>query len=247
MFEEIKPHLVELRTRILIVMAFFMAAFVVAFIFYSPILDFITQPLKDAMLNISQTIENFDGKITTHKVGGAFVVALKVSFFTAFLASITMILWQGWKFVAPGLYKHEKEMIIPFVIGGSVMFALGSVFAYYVVVPFGFEFLIAFGSENFIPYINIEDYVGFFIKFVIGFGIAFELPIFVMFLARMGLVTDRTLIDFFRYAVLLIFIFSAILTPPDVLTQFLMALPLVFLYAISILIAKSINPAKDDE
>jgi len=138
-------------------------------------------------------------------------------------------------------------LVIPFVVGGSVMFALGILFAYYIVTPFGFEFLIAFGSENFIPYINIEDYLGFFMKILFGFGIAFELPIFIMFLAIMGLVTDKSLIDFFKYAVLIIFIFAAILTPPDVLTQMLMAIPLILLYTISIAIAKIINPYQEEE
>jgi sec-independent protein translocase protein TatC len=126
------------------------------------------------------------------------------------------------------------------------MFLVGAMFSYYVVTPFGFEFLITFGAENFTPYINIEDYVGFFSKFLIGFGIAFELPIVIMFLAKMGLVTDQSLKDFFKFAILIIFVVSAILTPPDVLTQLLMAVPLITLYAISIYIAKIINPHIED-
>jgi sec-independent protein translocase protein TatC len=122
-------------------------------------------------------------------------------------------------------------------------FFVGVAFAYYIVTPFGFDFLITFGSFKFTPLINIEDYVGFFTKIMFGFGLAFELPIFAYFLALLGLVDDRQMRDFFKYAVVLIFIVAALLTPPDVLTQLLMAIPLVILYGISILIVRAVNPA----
>ena len=138
-------------------------------------------------------------------------------------------------------------MVIPFVAGGSVMFFIGVIFAYYVVTPFGFQFLITFGSFLYTPLINIEDYVGFFTKIMMGFGLAFELPVFAYFLALLGLVTDRTLIDFFKYAVLLIFMLAALLTPPDVLTQLLMAAPMILLYGVSILIVRSVNPAPKED
>jgi sec-independent protein translocase protein TatC len=138
-------------------------------------------------------------------------------------------------------------MVLPFVIGGSVMFFIGVLFAYYVVTPFGFQFLITFGSFLYTPFINIEDYVGFFTKIMMGFGLAFELPVFAYFLALLGLVTDKTLIDFFKYAIIIIFMVAALLTPPDVLTQLLMAAPLVILYGVSILIVRAINPAQPEE
>jgi sec-independent protein translocase protein TatC len=116
-----------------------------------------------------------------------------------------------------------------------------------VVTPFGFQFLITFGSFLYTPLINIEDYVGFFTKIMMGFGIAFELPVFAYFLALLGLVTDQTLKDFFKYAVLIIFVLAALLTPPDVLTQLLMAAPLVLLYGLSIFIVRAVNPHKEDE
>ena len=133
-------------------------------------------------------------------------------------------------------------MVIPFVAGGSIMFFIGVMFAYYIVTPFGFQFLITFGSFLYTPFINIEDYVGFFTKIMLGFGLAFELPVFAYFLALLGLVTDRTLIDFFKYAVIIIFVVAALLTPPDILTQLLMAAPLIILYGISILIVRAVNP-----
>jgi len=135
-------------------------------------------------------------------------------------------------------------MVVPFVTGATVMFLIGSSFCYYVVIPFGFDFLINFGSQLFTALPSIGEYVSFFTKLLLGFGLAFELPVITFFLAAMGLVTDQTLIGFFRYALVLIFLLSALLTPPDLLTQFLMAGPMILLYGISILIAKKINPEK---
>ncbi|HHO64922.1 MAG TPA: twin-arginine translocase subunit TatC [Epsilonproteobacteria bacterium] len=206
--------------------------------------------LKDMENNSSNSLSphnTFNGQITTHQVGGAFFVALKVSFFAALLLAMPFILWQLWLFVAPGLYSHEKKMVLPFVIGGSIMFLIGVLFAYYIVTPFGFQFLITFGSFLYTPLINIEDYVGFFTKIMLGFGIAFELPVFAYFLALLGLVTDRTLKDFFKYAIVIIFLIAALLTPPDILTQLLMAAPLVILYGVSILIVAAVNPEKPEE
>ncbi|MDD3591034.1 MAG: twin-arginine translocase subunit TatC [Sulfurovum sp.] len=211
-----------------------------------------TAKLITLLDDVNHSVENagkksFEGMVTTHQIGGVFFVALKVSFFAALLGALPFILYQLWLFVSPGLYENEKKMIIPFVAGGSVMFFIGVLFAYYVVTPFGFQFLITFGSFLYTPLINIEDYVGFFAKIMMGFGIAFELPVFAYFLALLGLVTDRTLKDFFKYAVLIIFVLAALLTPPDVLTQLLMAFPLIVLYGVSILIVRMVNPYEGDE
>jgi sec-independent protein translocase protein TatC len=204
----------------------------------------LSQTLKNLESNTTKTSKpkSFLGQITTHQVGGAFFVAIKVSFFAGLLGALPFILYQLWLFIAPGLYNNEKKMVIPFVAGGSLMFFIGVMFAYYIVTPFGFQFLITFGSFLYTPLINIEDYVGFFTKIMMGFGLAFELPVFAYFLALLGLVTDRTLIDFFKYAVIIIFVLAALLTPPDILTQLLMAAPLIVLYGISILIVRMVNP-----
>ncbi len=286
MFSELRPHLVELRKRLGLSVLSVFIAFIVAFTFHEAILAWVTAPLNIALEQVAEISKKAaEGMVTTHQVGGAFFVALKVSFFAALLGSITVsyynrtmvgyydtdmfsvllqfaifysffaallgalpyILYQIWLFVAPGLYSNEKKMVLPFVIGGTVMFAVGVLFAYYVVTPFGFQFLITFGSFLYTPLINIEDYVGFFTKIMMGFGIAFELPVFAYFLALLGLVTDKTLKDFFKYAVVLIFILAALLTPPDVLTQLLMAAPLVLLYGVSILIVRMVNPHIEDE
>jgi len=326
MFDDLRPHLAELRKRLGLSVLSIFIAFVIAFIFHNSILTWITQPLNDALTEVGRIVETQDkatwrmqqeenditvkiapsspsslatklqnrleeaakiadtklsllleeaasaakelsqslkkvdenttstepdskfiGQITTHQVGGAFFVALKVSFFAGLLGAMPFILYQLWLFVAPGLYSNEKKMAIPFVVGGSVMFFIGVMFAYYIVTPFGFQFLITFGAFLYTPLINIEDYVGFFTKIMFGFGLAFELPVFAYFLALLGLVTDRTLIDFFKYAVIIIFVAAALLTPPDILTQLLMAAPLIILYGVSILIVRAVNPAPKEE
>ena len=331
MLSEIKPHLEELRKRIFISVLALIIGFIISFIFYKPILHWVTAPLEKALtqagkvvqknkesqwsidsnkkeLNITTAIKKdanisegnislaqkainsaqrvldntnstsiekalakslkdlaiytqslkkedtkkssesvFWGSITTHQLGGVFMVALKVSLYASIFLSLPIILWQAWLFVAPGLYDNEKKMALPFLIGVTIMFAIGVLFAYYVVTPFGFQFLITFGAFLYTPLINIEDYIGFFAKILFGFGLAFELPMIVYFLASIGLVTDRTLIKFFKYAIVIIFIIAALLTPPDVITQMLMALPLILLYGVSILVARVINPYKEDE
>ena len=244
MFEDIKPHLTELRKRLAISVGSLIVMFFVMFYFHEPILEWMVEPLNVALSEVGKkSVNAADGMVTTSQVGGAFFVALKVSFFAAILGALPIILAQIWMFVAPALYANEKKMIIPFIFGGTTMFAIGVLFAYYIVTPFGFDFLITFGSFKFTPLINIEDYVGFFTKIMFGFGIAFELPIFAYFLALLGMIDDRMMRDFFKYAIIIIFIVAALLTPPDVLTQLLMAGPLIVLYGFSILIVRFVNPA----
>ncbi len=249
MFEDIKPHLSELRRRLAYSVAALGIMFVVAFIFSDPIMHWMEAPLQEILKTVSE--KNgipTDGKLITTQVGGVMFVTFKVAFLAGLLFAIPVILWQLWAFIAPGLYANEKKMVIPFVLGGSIMFTIGVLFAYYIVVPYGFEFLITFGyNANYVALITIEDYVGFFSKIMFGFAIAFELPVFAYFLALLGLITDRSMIAFFKYAIVIIFILAALLTPPDVITQLLMAMPLILLYGVSILIVKMVNPAEDEE
>jgi len=244
MFDDLKPHLVELRKRLGISVGSLIVMFFAMFYFHEPILEWMVEPLNIALIEVGKkSVHAADGMVTTSQVGGAFFVALKVSFFAAIVGALPIILSQLWMFIAPGLYANEKKMIIPFILGGTIMFLIGVLFAYYIVTPFGFDFLITFGSFKFTPLINIEDYVGFFTKIMFGFGVAFELPVFAYFLALLGMVDDRQMIAFFKYAVIIIFVVAALLTPPDVLTQLLMAGPLIVLYGLSILIVKAVNPA----
>ncbi len=240
MFEELKPHLAELRKRLGISIAVIFVMFFVCFSFWEPILAWMIHPLNGVLPEGSHVIFT--------KVQEPFFTALKVSFFTAFIFSLPVLFWQFWLFVSPGLYEEEKRLVLPFVFFATFMFISGAAFCYYVVVPIGFNFLINFGSQLFTALPSIGEYVGFFTKLLIGFGIAFELPVITFFFAKLGLVDDEALIKFFRYAIIIIFAVSAILTPPDVLTQFLMAGPLVILYGLSIIVARMVNPAnKKDE
>ncbi|MEA3372866.1 MAG: twin-arginine translocase subunit TatC [Campylobacterota bacterium] len=248
MFEDLRPHLIELRKRLGISVLSVIIAFFVMFYFHEILLEWMIAPLNEALNEVGKkSLKAAEGMVTTNQVGGAFFVALKVSFFAGLLGALPIILSQIWLFIAPGLYANEKKMLIPFVVGGTIMFAIGVSFAYYVVTPFGFDFLITFGSFTFTPLINIEDYVGFFTKIMFGFGIAFELPVFAYFLALLGLIDNKQMAAFFKYAIIIIFVVAAMLTPPDVLTQMLMAGPLILLYALSILIVKAVNPAPEEE
>ena len=239
MLEELKPHIAELRKRLIIIVGALFVAFFVCFAFSHTILAIMIIPLEAVLPQGSSVVFT--------KVQEPFFTAIVVSFFSAFLITLPILFWQVWLFVAPGLYDNEKKMVIPFVLFATIMFIMGAAFSYFIVLPIGFDFLINFGSHLFTALPSIGEYVGFFTKLVLGFGLAFELPVVTFFLAKIGLVTDESLKGFFRYAVIIIFVLSAILTPPDLITQFLMAVPMILLYAISIYIAKSINPATAKE
>lgn len=248
MFDDLKPHIAELRKRLGISVAAVLVMFFVMWNFHEPILGWITQPLVDALVAAAKiSPKAAKGMLVTKELSEAFFVAMKVSFFSGLIAAFPVILAQIWLFVAPGLYSNEKKMMAPIVVGGTVMFVIGGAFAYYFVTPLGFKFFIEFGSASFVPMYNIGEYVDFFTKILFGFGLAFELPVFCYFLALLGLVDDRMMINSFRYAVVLIFIIAAVLTPPDVLSQILMAIPLILLYGISILIVRFVNPAPKEE
>ncbi|MFY4766377.1 twin-arginine translocase subunit TatC [Campylobacter sp. GB48] len=244
MFEELKPHLVELRKRLFISVACVVVMFFVCFSFNNYIIDILKAPVEAALPEISR-------QMTFVELQEPLFTAMKVSFFTAFLISLPIIFWQFWKFVAPGLYDNEKRLVVPFVSFASIMFTLGALFCYYIVIPLAFKFLIDFGvqTQDFKPLISIGLYVGFFTKLIIAFGLAFEMPVITFFFAKLGLVDDAFLKKHFRVSVLVIFVFSAMMTPPDVISQFLMAVPLCGLYGISIYIAKKVNPSQkeDDE
>jgi len=248
MFEDLKPHLFELRKRLGISAISIVISFFIMFYFHEFLLEWMIAPLNEALFEVGKkSVHAAQGMVTTNQVGGAFFVALKVAFFSGLMLALPVILSQIWMFIAPGLYANEKKMLLPFIFGGTTMFAVGVAFAYYVVTPFGFDFLITFGSFKFTPLINIEDYVGFFTKIMFGFGLAFELPVFAYFLGLLGLVDDRQMRSFFKYAVIIIFVVAALLTPPDVLTQLLMAGPLIILYGVSILLVRMVNPAEPEE
>ena len=240
MLEELKPHIEELRSRLIKIVIVFFAFFIIAFLWWKNIFAFLAKPATDVL----HTSTNSD-MIFTNLVE-PFVTAVKVSLYTALFASLPIILYQLWKFIAPGLYDNEKKMALPFVVFGTLMFYIGAAFAYFIVFPIGFKVLITFGGDNFTAMLKISEYVSVALKIMIGFGIAFELPVLSYFLAKLSLITDKTLKEFFRYAVVIIFIVAAVLTPPDLFSQLAMATPLLILYGLSIWIAKIVNPYKEE-
>ena len=241
MLEEIKPHIAELRSRLIKIVIIYFIFFLLAFIFWKDIFAWMSAPLLEALKLDKNSQIIFTG------LAEPFFTAVKISLFAGFFFSLPFILYQVWAFIAPGLYEHEKKLIIPFVFWGTVMFIIGAAFAYYVVFPVGFKVLVTFGGSEFTAMPRISEYVSFFGKLMLGFGIAFELPVVTYFLAKLGLVTDKTLIEFSRYAIVIIFILAAILTPPDLFSQIAMATPLLILYGVSILIAKIVNPEKESK
>lgn len=239
MFEDFRPHLIELRYRLIISCITLAVAFFACFAFWEPIMEWVIAPLKMALPT--------GGNVVAIKVGEQFFTAVSVSFFSALMVSLPILFYQFWAFLAPGLYEHEKKYVFPFVIGATVMFIAGALFAYYFVFPVGFKFLVNFGSgAGTSAMISISEYLGFFLKLMFGFGMSFELPVICALLAAFGLIDDRDMKNFFRYAVVIIFVVAAILTPPDVMSQFMMATPMLILYGVAILIVKMINPAKPE-
>ena len=236
MFEDLKPHLAELRKRLGISVVVVIIFAFVAFGFNKYIIEFAKAPLVNVVDG-----DPFIGGI------GIFFTALKISIFTGFIFALPVVFSQIWAFIAPGLYDNEKKYVIPFVSVSTLMFVLGMAFAYYMVIPLGFQFLWIFAGNlvNFLQ--TLDEYIGIFTKILFGFGIAFELPVILFFLGMLGLVNDKNLKDFFGYAILIIFVVAALLTPPDVITQLLMAGPLILLYGLSIIIVRMVNPYKKED
>ena len=167
-----------------------------------------------------------------------FFTYLKTAFLAGALLVSPVLFHQIWMFIAPGLYQNEKRFAIPFVVCSTILFVGGSLFGYFVVFPFGFRFFLGFANDYIQALPSVKQYFSFAIKLLLAFGIVFELPVVIFFLARMGLVTSELLRRKRKYAILLTFVMASILTPPDVVTQLMMAGPLIILYEISIFIAK---------
>ena len=239
MLENVRPHILELRQRLIVIVVSFGVIFLIVFSNWKLVFDWMLSPLIKVL---SQKSEIIFTSLTE-----PFFTSMKVAFFTTLIIDLPVILYQVWKFIAPALYKNEWKFLTTFVVFGNLMFLMGISFAFYVVFPYGFKFLINYGADLFSAMPKISEYVSLFIKMAFGFGIAFELPVLTFFLAKFGFVTDKILKDYFRYAVVIIFIVSAILTPPDPLTQILMAIPLVLLYSVSILVAQIVNPHKEEK
>lgn len=238
MFEELRPHLQDLRKRLMLSILSVVICFVACFSFHEEIFKWVQMPIAKAFAS------GINGKLIQIAPAEYLFVAIKVSFFAAFVIAVPIVFWQLWLFVAPGLYKHEKKLVLPFVFFGSIMFALGLLFCYEIVFPLIIRYVLAFGNEIVEANIASNEYLSFFIRIMLAFGFVFELPVMAFFLGKIGLITDNTLKRSFRYAVVLIFIIAAIVTPPDIISQLLLALPMVVLYGLAILILKFVNPEK---
>jgi sec-independent protein translocase protein TatC len=219
-------HLEELRKRLIRCFIAIIIGFLISYGFKEKLFDILTRPLMQVMKAGDTLI--FTG------IPEAFFTFLKVSLLSGILLAIPVIMFEFWMFVAPGLYKNERKLMLPIVIISSFFFVGGALFGYFIVFPYGFQFLLGFATETLRPFPSMKEYLSFSAKLLLAFGFVFELPIVITFLARIGLVSVDFLKKNRKYAILIFFIGSAILTPPDVVTQIMMSIPLMILYEISI-------------
>jgi sec-independent protein translocase protein TatC len=232
-------HLQELRGRLLKSLLAIAVAFVPAYAGASELFTFLSHPLLTATAEAPLLV----GLGPTE----AFFTKLKVAFIAALFLASPALFYQLWQFVAPGLHQHEKRYVIPFVIFGPFFFVLGAGFCYHVVLPVAYAFFLAeYKTIGVQPTLRISEYLTFTARMLLAFGVTFELPVLAFFFTRVGLITHRLLLGFFRYAVVLIFVLAAVLTPgPDIASQLLLAGPLLLLYTLSIGVAYVFGTTKD--
>lgn len=237
-------HLEELRTRMIRSFVAIVIGASVAYGFKEKLFDILTLPLLQVMPP--------DGKIIFTGLPEAFFTYLKVSLLTGVFLAAPVIIFEFWMFVSPGLYKKERFLMGPVILLSTVFFVGGALFGYFIVFPWGFKFFLGFASETLQALPSMKEYLSFVSKLIIAFGVVFELPIILTCMAAIGLITPDFLKRNRKYAVVLFFVGAAILTPPDVVTQVMMALPLIVLYELSILGAivfgkKPLEEEDDDE
>ena len=222
-------HLLELRRRLLMAFAALAVAFGICLYFARPIFAFLVQPLLRAG----------QGKLIYTQIFEAFFVEIKVAFFAAMMLALPVIANQIWQFVAPGLYKNEKRALLPFLFATPILFLAGASMAYYVAIPVALHFLLGFQGnlggvqQEALP--AVGNYLSFVMQFLFGFGLSFLLPVLLMLLERAGIVTRKQLVGSRRYAIVGAFAIAAVLTPPDVGSQLLLAVPLVILYELALI------------
>lgn len=222
-------HLIELRRRLLRSLAALVICFGICFYFARPIFAFLVQPLLQAG----------QGKLIFTQIFEAFFVEIKVAFFAAMMLAFPIIANQIWQFVAPGLYRNERRALLPFILATPLLFTAGAAMAYYIAIPVALHFLLSFQGDlggvqqEALP--GVGNYLSFVMQFLFGFGLSFLLPVLLMLLERAGIVTRRQLIAARRYAIVGAFAIAAVLTPPDVGSQLLLAIPLVLLYELALI------------
>jgi len=245
--EEKQPflgHLEELRKRLIASAIVVGIGFAVCYFFSERIFLVLIEPLKAVMPEGDQLIFT--------ALPEMFLTYLKVALVTGILLASPYLFYQMWMFVAPGLYKNERSLVVPFVLASTLLFVGGALFGYFIVFPFGFKFFIGFSNEYVKALPSVKQYFGFALKLLFAFGVVFELPVIIFFLAKLGLVTTELLRKKRKYAILMTFVAAAILTPPDVITQCMMAGPLIILYEVGIIVSrfarkKEVEEEKDEE
>jgi sec-independent protein translocase protein TatC len=235
---EFFSHLFELRDRLLKAVAVVLLIFL--FLCWWPgasqVYDWLAEPLIQALPQGTKMVAT--GVITP------FMIPLKLTLLLAFVLSLPWVFYQLWCFMAPGLYRHEKRLVIPVVFSAYVLFLLGVAFCYFFVFGKLFHFIQQFSPKSVIPAPDIEQYLSFAMSMFLAFGLAFEIPVVLVVLVRLGMCSVAQLRSFRRYYIVVAFVVSAIVTPPDVLSQLMLAIPMCILYEIGILVAKSMSPSK---
>ena len=233
-------HLIELRRRMLYCVVMLVVSFFFCFFFAQDLYDFLAQPLARALGEGKRMIFT--------DLTEVFFTQVKVALFFSFFLSFPLLAIQLWKFIAPGLYHNEKGAMMPFLVATPVFFIGGASFAYYGVFPLAWEFFLSFEVPVGVASIPIEleakvgEYLSLVMRLVLAFGICFELPVATTLLVRAGIITPQDLISKRRYAIVGVFIIAAILTPPDPLSQILLAIPIILLYELSIILARFFMP-----
>jgi sec-independent protein translocase protein TatC len=232
----ITNHLEELRWRLIKCFLAIAAGFCITYSFAQQIFRFLTYPLVNAMPP--------GGKLIYTSLQEAFITYLKVSFFAGIVLATPVIFYQIWKFVMPGLYKDERRYVFSFVLAACFFFLVGASFAFFVVFPFGFKFFLSFATDRIAALPTMRDYLNLCISLLLAFGFTFEMPVVMFFLARLGLINHQMLRKQRKYAILIIAVVAALLTPPDVLSMALLGIPLLILYELSIWVTYLVRKEK---
>ena len=228
-------HLIELRKRLIHSFIFLFVFFIVCYFFAEYLYGFLVEPYSKAVKN-----DGIERRLIFTALQETFLTYIKVSFFAAFFVTCPFILMQIWKFIAPGLYNHEKSAILPYLVLTPFLFFLGGILVYYLIMPLAIKFFLSFESTGLNTNLPIQleakvnEYLSLVMKLIFAFGLSFQLPVVLSLLARIGVVDSKFLKERRKYVVVIIFTAAAILTPPDPVTQIGLAIPLLILYELSI-------------